>query len=116
MDKFEQIITGAQFPTAIIGNRTLSEFELVDMDGKLPLEQLKQLADRGFWYVGAIGLIQGTPRIALNGPLDPQTMTALAHAFTRRVADTLNGLLQPKGDSVEWLGRLYQLPDTRTDS
>jgi hypothetical protein len=35
-------------------------------------------------------------------------------AFAQLVADRLKQ--KPKGDGVEWLTRLFELPDTRTDA
>ncbi len=113
MDKFEQLVAAAQFPVCILGNLR-SDFELVDLQSEPMSEDAKRdLSKRGMCFVGVIGLVEGVPRVALAEPLDAMTATALSQAFVQRIEDKINGILAPKGDSVEFLDRLYMLPDTR---
>jgi hypothetical protein len=95
---------------AILGNPETSDFELIDL-APGPLHNPHNLHERGMFFVGVMGIVRGFPRTALDTPLDDATTTALAQAFVRHVEVTAARELE-----TAWLGRLYQLPDTRTDA
>lgn len=74
---------------------------------------------RGLRPVGIIGLVGTSPRVALREPLEPEQVSALASAFLAYVqalfADSFAAQIEQrqKGDEVDWLERLYSLPDPR---
>jgi hypothetical protein len=109
MDKFNQIAWAAQLAVVVLGNG--SEFELVDVSaGPLSETRNKSLQERGFGFVGVVGMVNGAPRCAFALPFDDATVEYIAAKFALFVDERSN---KTKGDSVEWLTRLYQLPDTR---
>jgi hypothetical protein len=108
-DKFEQLAFDAELSVAILGNPETSDFELLDVS-RLPLseDQRSRISERGMCFVGVMGIVRGFPRVALDTPLDEPTTTALAQAFIRHIEVTAARELE-----TQFLGRLYQLPDTR---
>jgi len=67
-----------------------------------------QLAGKGLGWVGVIGMVDDMPQVSLEHvPDDPGCLSALSAAFVRYC----NSLTT--GDEVEWLERLYALPDVR---
>jgi hypothetical protein len=110
-DKFEQLVFDAQLAVAILGNPETSDFELLAVS-RLPLseDQRSRVSERGMFFIGVMGIVQGFPRVALVPPLDEPTTTALAQAYVRFIEQEANRELE-----TAFLGRLYQLPDTRTN-
>ena len=76
---------------------------------------------RGLRSIGVVGLVGVTPQIALKEPLTTQQVDCLAAAFLTYVRGLLTSAPTPvdcveehqKGDEVDWLCRLWSLPDTR---
>jgi len=76
---------------------------------------------RGLRSIGVVGLVGMTPQIALKEPLTTQQEDCLAASFLAYVRCLLTPAPIPvsrvdehqKGDEVEWLCRLWSLPDTR---
>jgi hypothetical protein len=108
-DKFEQLVFDAQLAVAILGNPQTSDFELLSIS-RLPLseDQLTRVSERQMFFAGVMGIVKGFPRSALATPLDAATTTALAQAYVRFIEQEANRELE-----TAFLGRLYQLPDTR---
>ncbi len=118
LDKFEYIAAHASYACCILGNLQTSDFELLDF-GQLPLAKHTEqelFSERGMRFIGIMGLVDGVSRVALSEPLDDPTAKALSLAFVQRVEDIINAKLAPKDDSLDWLNRLYQLPDTRREN
>jgi hypothetical protein len=114
LDKFQRIAWYGQSAAAILGNG--AEFQLVDVaDVKaIPNEDHRQqLLARGFRFIGIVGLIEGSAKIALAEPLDDTTTAALAQAYLVFIEQRINKSAKPVGDGADWITRLYQLPDTR---
>jgi len=119
-DKFEQIAGYARLAVGIVGNPTTSEFALVDLSGPEPVPDFRGEAQRGFCFIGVVGMVQGVPLIALTGPLDSAALDALSQAYIRHVECALEGrihaAIQPAPATVpvdEWLFRLWNLKDPR---
>jgi hypothetical protein len=110
-DKFDQLISDAQLKVLILGNPETSDFELIDLAPGPLSHDPHNLHERGMYFVGVMGIVQGVPRSALDEPLDVLTTTALAQAFVLHAERILNARLE-----ADWLGRLYQIPDTRSDA
>ncbi|HEY2363487.1 MAG TPA: hypothetical protein VGK36_20365 [Candidatus Angelobacter sp.] len=106
MDKFEQLVSEAQFAVAILCNLGTSDFELIDLDSK----QIPNiLSARGLRFGGAMGLVNGLPRVALAEPFDEKMCRALIDAFLRlQRAEVLISDCLPK--RVEYLTRVYSIP------
>ena len=67
---------------------------------------------RGFQFAGVMGLAKGRAFARCQqceGAV--HTMFFAAIAYGCQVADKIKSA--PQGDGGDWLGRLYQLPDTR---
>ena len=118
-DQFERIAGYARLAVGIVGNPTTSEFALVDLTGPEPVPDFRGEAQRGFCFIGVVGMVQGVPLIALTGPLDNAALDALSQAYFRHVECVLEGRIQAAiaapanvpGD--EWLFRLWNLKDPR---
>ncbi len=111
-DRFEILATEAAYSVAILGNLQTGDFELIDL-APVPQDARRSYEARGLVFLGMIGIVCGTPRVALDAPLDADTVSALYETFVRRTEDEVNDRLQPKGDSVAWLEALYRLEAPR---
>jgi hypothetical protein len=111
-DKFEAIAGYAAHPVCILGNLQTSDFELVDVSESAPLseEAENEIRRRGLHFIGALGIVKGKPRTALDEPLDEATIFAISAAYFQYVTEANR---KPKGDSAAFLARLFQLPDER---
>ena len=90
-DKFEQIAGYARLAVGVVGNPKTSEFALVDLTGPEPVPDFRGEAQRGFCFIGVVGMVQGVPFIALTGPLDNAALDALSQAYIRHVECVLSG-------------------------
>jgi hypothetical protein len=107
MTKFEELVSKAQYALCVVGNPQLSEYELLDF----PLPDEAELIERGMVFVGILALVEWTPRSAIAIPLDDATIARLSDAFVVRFRAAIE--THAKGDSVDWLNRLHQMPDPR---
>jgi hypothetical protein len=113
-DRFELIACYGRLAVAILGNPTTSEFVLIDLTEPLP--DLRSEAQRGFCFIGAVGIVQGVRRVALAEPLDNASLDALSQANIQHTECVLEGRIRataPGGDSEQWLWRLWSLQDPR---
>ena len=103
-----------------------SDVEFISLKPKTADEQtLSELKTRwpgrGLRSIGVVGLVGITPRYALKEPLEPEQVDTLAAAFLIHVNTLLMGehhrehRVRQKEDAVDWLERLYALPDTRPE-
>ena len=107
-DKFEQLVFDAELAVAIFSNPATSDFELINLaPGQ---HRPHDLRERGMCFVGVMGIVKGVPRTALDAPLDATITAALSQAFVRHIEQEANRELELAG-----LGRLYQLPDPRSN-
>jgi hypothetical protein len=114
-DKFEAIAGYAAHPVCILGNLQTSDFELMDVRDPEPLSEdtIHEIRRRGLRFIGAVGIVEGKPRTALDEPLDEATKFALSMAYLQFVAEANR---KPKGDSAAFLARLHSLEDPRGDA
>lgn len=113
-DKFEMVVRYATHPVCLLGNVETSDFELVDLDAELLSEDAqRELRERGLYFIGAMGILNGAPCTALAEPLDEGTILALSAAYVQ-YAGSIKA--KPKGDFTEWASRLHALPDMRADA
>jgi hypothetical protein len=114
MDKFERLALESQAAAAILGNG--HEFEIIDLgkpEAMPSSEYRRKLLERGFRFVGIVGLIEGRPKTALAEPLDEISTAALSRAYVDLIEQRINESAKAVGDGTDWLTSLYQLPDTR---
>lgn len=65
----------------------------------------------GLGFIGTIGGADGQFRSAFEVPVEPATASALAQSFISLVVAKLTP--SPCADGVDWLRKLYDLPDDR---
>jgi hypothetical protein len=121
-DKFETLAMASGVTVAFLANVDMTDLEVLPVAPRgLGVEKLNELAQlwapRGLRFIGMAGLVDGKPRTALVEPLGERHILALAQAFLTYCETLLSGHIeeQQKGDSVEWLRRLWSLPDTRPE-
>lgn len=121
MDKFEALAAESSIAVAILGNADVTDVELLPVCPNPISENVHELsakwAHRGLRFIGVAGLVAGRPRWALATPLDEVRAEALGAAFATYCETLLPGHVaeQRKGDEVEWLRRLWSLPDMRVN-
>ena len=117
LDKFERLAWDATYAVCILGNPESRDFELVDIGPKpLTEERRRKMSERGLGFLGVLGIVGGVPRAALAVELDPVTQSALVQSFLQRIEDAINTVEKAaKGDSAEFLQRLYKIPDNRSE-
>jgi hypothetical protein len=121
MDKFDILATEASIAVSVLGNADVTDIELIRLGTNgLGTERVAELARlwafRGLHFVGTIGIVDGKPRAAFAEALDERRMSALAQAFIAYCESLFPGFverMQPKGDEVDFLRKLWSLADTR---
>jgi hypothetical protein len=101
-DPQEQLVWESKVSAAVLGRG--NEFVLIRLDGS-DLAALAEARSRDFIYCGALGIIDGQPCAECSCPDAAFTMIAQEMA--------VEGRLRPKDDSVQWLTRLWELPDLK---
>jgi hypothetical protein len=113
MDTQERMVMESEVSAAVLGRA--GEFILVDLSGETDAA-MEAARARGFSYCGCLAVVNGQATARPEPDADAMlTMLYAGLAFAHLVADRLTPP-QPKSDSVEWLTRLYALPDTRPES
>ena len=113
MDAHQQLAFDSEISVAVLGNA--GEFVLIPLGGPLDDNVTRAAMERGFRYCGCLGIKEGIPGAKCEPDPDSVFTCLMASlAFARLVCDRLKP--PPKGDGVEWLTRLFALPDTRTDA
>ena len=102
MDAQQRIAHDCDRSVAVLGKG--EDFVLVPLDGPLDAALTKRAEERGFCFCGVMGLEDGLPVAKCEpGPDTAVTMMHAALVFAQQV----------KGPDVDWLERLWQLPDPR---
>jgi hypothetical protein len=121
-DKFATLAMESTIAVAFLANEDVTDIELLPLrpNTSVPekLLELERLwAPRGLGFFGTMGIVRGRPRVELVRPLDDRRIQALAEAFAVYCETLLPGHIeeQRKGDEVEWLERLWSLPDPRSE-
>lgn len=113
MDATERLVADSEMSAAVLGKGR--EFLLVDLSGETDAA-MEAARARGFSYCGCLAVVNGQATARPEPDADSTlTMLYAALAFAHLVGDRLMPP-QPKSDSVEWLTRLYALPDTRPEA
>ena len=113
MDEQQQIAWNCEISVAVLGNAETGEHMLIELGREgYPLSEAEVLKARlkNFVYAGVMGYAEGVANAkAEPGPDCWRIMCAATPAFLTY----LSGKLKPLCDSVDWLEKLHQLPDTR---
>lgn len=113
MDAITKLVWDSEFSVACLGrvNGDKVEYMLVGLDGEgYPLSEGRNMLARlrGYAFAGVFGVKDGVADCKSEPGMWP-VMIAAVPSFLQ----ILNERLAPKGDGVDWLERLAQLPDTR---
>ncbi len=112
-----QLIRESEFTVVVLGKG--EDFVLLRCNGNdddSDVAEARDAGERGMRFCGVLALTQDGQ---LKADIDPRnisavyTMTFARLAFVHLVADRLKQ--KPKGDGVEWLTRLFVMPDTRAN-
>ena len=112
MDAQEQLAWDGEAAVAVLGRG--ENFVLISLDGPIDEAVTIDALSKGYRWCGVMGVINGQAAAKSEpGPDAVYTMMHAALAFAQRVAERLRPPKADVGDEVEWLERLYRLPDTR---
>jgi hypothetical protein len=118
-DKFQILAMRAHdsLCVCILANDDATDIELVNPTSPFPEDTSREFDARGLTFLGVMGIVDGLPQTALEIPLDHVRISALSAAFVKYCEDRLNGAFEPQGkaDDVDWLMRLFALPDERPE-
>ncbi len=101
----------SEISCAVLGCPSTGEFRLIDLSRDeipLPDDEAIKMRDRGMYFVGTLGYVNGTIAATCDDtkdPIDGALMLSACLEFANR--------LQPKDDGsgwVQWLERLWSLP------
>lgn len=111
MDAPERIAMTGEVSVAVLGKG--ADFVLIDITGPIDDAATTAALAKGFSYCGVMGVKDGEAGVKCEPNADAAfTMMHAALAFASQIAGRITE--KPKGDSREWLERLYTLPDMRT--
>lgn len=114
LNKCEQIACAARPAFGILANDQNNDFLLVPLDqpGDFGEDLVSEANRRGLGFTGAIGLVNGVPRIALAEPLDDEAVSRLVAVFLAYF-ERLVERVEHDGGAVLWCENLLRLPDSR---
>jgi len=116
MDRAELLVRESTFSTAVMVKADWSDLELVPLSATRPVsaETARDLAERGFIYLGVIGLHPCGQFATVLEPidLDLQRRGAVVAAFSAYCAHLLEGARQ-RQNFVNFAERLWALEDNR---
>ncbi len=107
--KFERLVEDSEFSTFLLATPALDKFVMVS---EVPTgEYAAELTERGFAFIGVVGVTNGWPRTVLAVPLEPRAIQDISRAYLRYVAEHF----PPKADrGADWLTELWSLEDPRS--
>jgi hypothetical protein len=115
LDKFQQVAADCTIGAVILGNPHNGDFHLWPLGVDIPEDVERRFRIRGLTFLGVFGMLAGnhtSARVALVDPPPPEDMQlAICTEFDRLYMFAVDQLM---GDSIPWLERLHNLPDTRT--
>jgi hypothetical protein len=112
MDAMERVTWNADEVVGVLGRG--EEYVLVPLNDEAPIPDavMDDAHRRGFKFCGVLCVIEGRAAAKCEPDLEAVgTMVLAAIGFAHQVADKLKH--QQRGDGVNWLRRLWTLPDTR---
>lgn len=110
LDPIEQLAFDAShpvrgaFPVAILGNLETRDFELIALTN-IPVDLAQRVVARNLVFVGVVGIVNGTPKSALQVPLDKLAIERLSAAYIRIVEAGMDKQLE-----IDELNRLWTNP------
>jgi len=111
MDAQEKLAWDGELSAAVLGRG--EDFTLVFLDGPINEVATANATGRGFEYCGVLAVVDGQCHAMCEphpGAVYPMLHASLA--FAQQVAHKPKP--EQSGDSVDWLRRLWNLPDTRS--
>jgi hypothetical protein len=114
INKAEFIAAHGKMVALALGNTVTADYELVDLDA-CPIDAALQadFTRRGFCCVATYGMIDEQFCQAYDVPLPADVVVGLAQSYACLVLHKMANPPKQKGDSTDWLARLWELPDTR---
>ena len=114
-DKFETIAAYSDVSVVILGNEATRDYALFPLDVAMWPPIVAHFRERGFYFIGVIGLQNGAPCVAFDCELDAESSAAILALFlgTYKRAVPLIEEQARKAQSQSWLEQLYTLPDSR---
>lgn len=112
MDDQQRLAFDGEIAYAVLGRD--GEFALVQLYVARDEAVIAEARERGYRYCGVLAVIDGIPAARYDPDLDSVLCCFLASLkFAGLVSDRIQPA--PKDDSVDFLTRLYALPDTRDE-
>jgi hypothetical protein len=107
-----------QLVVGVLFNPVKWDGEIFPLGKGLPSEEAQaNYKARGLQFVATFGFLQGKFCSAFECPLDGNAVEFLSRAYAEWVYATLTkaapAAAQTCGDGVDWLRKLYRLPDVR---
>lgn len=113
-----QFVADADLAVAVLGAG--EQYLFIDLSGGYSDRtafdaSVAEAKARGFIHCGYLRVKVGVPEALCADPRGSLTMTFAACTWIRSIADYFRPAPVQTGDSLEWLSRLYAVPDIRTD-
>ncbi len=106
------LVQGSEFSAYILADPSLEKFLFcsdVPEHGSMFAALLKA---RCMGFVGVITVNNGCPYTVLRTHLDPATIRVISAAYLRCIEENFT----PKSDGADWLQKLWDMPDTRSNA
>ena len=110
MDAIEQLAWDAEEAVGVLGRG--EEFVLVTLGEPLPDAVLEYAHRRKYRFCGVLAIVSGRGAARCADADAIPTMCAAAVAFGQQVAEKLKA----ERGSADWLRRLFEIPDRRTEN
>jgi hypothetical protein len=104
-------LIGQEMCAVVLGKG--AEFVLLDVNKAMDSAVTEAALAKNYKFCGLLAVKNGQAGARCEGPDCIETMLAASLVFARVVSDSLQHQHQHRGDGVEWLTKLYALPDTR---
>jgi hypothetical protein len=106
-DKFESLAWDSPFSVVVLGNPSTADFALVPLPGRLSEPVRHDYNERGFHFLGVVGIVDGVPRVSLDEPLSAPMTDAIARQFITHFEVALGERIAAMGaEDLSWLKRL----------
>jgi hypothetical protein len=121
MDRFEQLVSASQVVACVLGNPANRDFLLIDIAAPVDDALRAEAAQRGLYFCGVMGIIDGVTRTELAEALSSEAIAILSNEFVGQVVLIIAARLanlravppESKDDFVSWASSLYALEDPR---
>src|SRR5438552_4834727 len=111
--EMQKLVLESTFACGVLGRADGQHILIPLEDFEAHEDAMESARERGMYFCGCVALVDGQARVKCADSDTVPTMIAATGTFARYVAERL----KPKkaDESVSWLERLFQLPDTRTN-